>query len=221
MCQIFDDAEDCCDQNQDGEYGICCCCWCCWNNKSNDQIDDEIDVDGVADRVEQNRHRKKCRCCCCCFHCPPRCLRNLLQCLNPSRCFTYSHWITLIRFIFLLVHTLLIATSIFGLIWSNVYFDDFDQIWTGSIVGGHLVTLSAGGLLFGLSGLYAVIKHHRRLLYTHTVVSWTVFILRGFTWTLSMLHEYKLNPWIMSIGLLELVLALLSTVLLRDALIYF
>uniref|UniRef100_A0A834RI65 Uncharacterized protein n=1 Tax=Sarcoptes scabiei TaxID=52283 RepID=A0A834RI65_SARSC len=74
---------------------------------------------------------------------------------------------------------------------------------------------------FGLSGLYAVIKHHRRLLYTHTVVSWTVFILRGFTWTLSMLHEYKLNPWIMSIGLLELVLALLSTVLLRDALIYF
>ncbi|KAF7489480.1 hypothetical protein SSS_07590 [Sarcoptes scabiei] len=199
MCQIFDDAEDCCDQNQDGEYGICCCCWCCWNNKSNDQIDDEIDVDGVADRVEQNRHRKKCRCCCCCFHCPPRCLRNLLQCLNPSRCFTYSHWITLIRFIFLLVHTLLIATSIFGLIWSNVYFDDFDQIWTGSIVGGHLVTLSAGGILFGLSGLYAVIKHHRRLLYTHTV----------------------LNPWIMSIGLLELVLALLSTVLLRDALIYF
>lgn len=79
-----------------------------------------------------------------------------------------------------------------------------------------------GGLLLGLSGLYATIKHHRRLLYTHTIINWSLFILRFFTWLLSILHEYNFNQLLLyGLAPIELLLALLSTILLRDALIYY
>ncbi|OTF70145.1 hypothetical protein BLA29_013824, partial [Euroglyphus maynei] len=77
------------------------------------------------------------------------------------------------------------------------------------------------GLLLGLSGLYATIKHHRRLLYTHTIINWSIFILRGFTWLLSMLHEYHIDPLLYGLAPIEFLLAFLSTILLRDALIYY
>lgn len=115
------------------------------------------------------------------------------------------------------MHTLLIATSIFGLIWANVYFYDFDRVFTGSIIGGHLATLSAAGILLGLSGLYAGIKQHRRLLYTHTMLGWLVVVLRGFTWLLAMLHEYPLAPFFYGLLPLEVSLTILATILLRDA----
>ncbi|KAH9516012.1 hypothetical protein DERF_006777 [Dermatophagoides farinae] len=202
MCKAFEDETNgCCDDPDDeciGQNGCCCCCYYCLNSE-----------------------------CCCgdgqhkCMKCPPECCIKLWNCCNPIQCFTYSNMITLCRSLFLLLHTLLVATSIFGLIWSNVYFNDFDHIFTGTILGGHLVTLSAGGLLFGLSGLYATIKHHRRLLYTHTIINWSLFILRGFTWLLSMLHEYHIDPLLYGLAPIEFSLALLSTMLLRDALIYY
>ncbi|KAH9391273.1 hypothetical protein TYRP_006872 [Tyrophagus putrescentiae] len=142
-------------------------------------------------------------------------------CSSLFFCLSYSHLIAVVRALFLLLHTLLVATSIFGLIWANVYFNDFDGALTGGFIGGHLATLSAGGLLFGLSGLYAAIKHHRRLLYTHCAVSWTAVLLRGFTWLLAMLHEYRLAPFMYALLPVELLLATLSSLLLRDACIYF
>ncbi|KAI2797542.1 hypothetical protein BLOT_013099 [Blomia tropicalis] len=156
-----------------------------------------------------------CGCCCSCSNSCGLCRSALFTCLS------YSHLITLVRTLFLFVHTLLVATSIFGLIWANVYFNDFDRTFTGSFIGGHLATLSAGGLLFGLSGLYAAIKHHRRLLYTHSLVTWTIVLLRGFTWLLAMLHEYRLEPFMYAIAPVELLLAILSSLLLRDANIYY
>ena len=59
-------------------------------------------------------------------------------------CLTYSPLISFVRGFFLFLHTILMATSIFGLIWANVYFNDFDHAFTGSFIGGHLATLSAG-----------------------------------------------------------------------------
>ena len=79
-----------------------------------------------------------CGCCCSCSNSCGLCRSALFTCLS------YSHLITLVRTLFLFVHTLLVATSIFGLIWANVYFNDFDRTFTGSFIGGHLATLSAG-----------------------------------------------------------------------------
>lgn len=144
-------------------------------------------------------------CCCCCKD------------FSVASCFTYRSWVSFVRAFYLFLHTLLIATSIFGLIWANVYFYDFDRIFTGSIIGGHLATLSAAGILVGLSGLYAAIKHHRRLLYAHTMLGWLIVMLRGFTWLLAILHEYPLASYFYGLLPFEVSLTLLATVLLRDA----
>ena len=75
-----------------------------------------------------------CEDCCSCADC-----RSMF-------CLSYSHLIAFARAFFLFLHTLLVAISVFGLIWANVYFNDFDNAITGSFIGGHLATLSAGNI---------------------------------------------------------------------------
>ena len=84
-----------------------------------------------------DRHHGGGCCCGCCDCCSIFCL-------------SYMHWISLIRAIFLTIHTLIIGFSIFGMIWANVYFEHFDKAFSGSYIGGHLATLSAGKLEFFL-----------------------------------------------------------------------
>ena len=99
------------------------------------------DEDG---NVSCNCCTEQCQCddgCCCyncaeCCYCTPHC--------PEFNCFTYANLVAFLRALFLFIHTLLIACSIFGLIWANVYFDTFDRVFIGSFIGGHLVTLSAG-----------------------------------------------------------------------------
>ena len=150
MCKAFEDetTNGCCEDPDDeciGQNGCCCCCYycltseCCWDYDDDNDNDDYDDNNGQQQQQQRRRRRRHH-----CIKCPPECLIKLWNCCNPIKCFTYSNMITICRSLYLLLYTLLIATSIFGLIWSNVYFNNFDHIFTGTILGGHLVTLSAG-----------------------------------------------------------------------------
>ena len=149
MCKSFEDETNgCCEDPDDeciGQNGCCCCCYycltseCCWDYDDDNDNDDYDDNNGQQQQQQRRRRRRHH-----CIKCPPECLIKLWNCCNPIKCFTYSNMITICRSLYLLLYTLLIATSIFGLIWSNVYFNNFDHIFTGTILGGHLVTLSAG-----------------------------------------------------------------------------
>jgi len=80
--------------------------------------------------------------------------------------------------------------GIISLIYGQFEFEK-NMVLSGSFMGGHLAQLSLLIFLFGLLGIYTVIKNDRTALIVYCSISLSSLFIRNFTDGLAKLHGYE------------------------------
>jgi hypothetical protein len=96
-----------------------------------------------------------------------------------------------VNYTFILLNILIIIGSITGFIYGQFDFK-YNFVISGTFIGGHLTQISFVTLIFGILGLYSVIRENSTTLMVYCSLSMISLFIRNFTNGLANLHGYVL-----------------------------